>query len=106
MNSTFFYSIILGLSMSLSTFAQKRTINQDWEFQRLTKTIRNAEIKNQGTDWTSQYNVEHVSMAVNELRVPEDTLKAEFNILRTGKWANVSLPHTPFIEDMTVLHQW
>lgn len=106
MNSTFFYSIILGLSMSLSTFAQKRTINQDWEFQRLTKTIRNAEIKNQGTDWTSQYNVEHVSMAVNELRVPEDTLKAEFNILRTGKWANVSLPHTPFIEDLTVLHQW
>lgn len=107
MNKILFYSMILGLGiMNLSASAQKRTINRDWEFQRLTKTTQNAEIKNQGTDWSSQYNVEHVSAAISELRVPEDTLKTEFNLLRTGEWANVSLPHTPFVEDLTVLHQW
>lgn len=106
MNKVILCTMIMGLGISLSAFAQKRTINRDWEFQRLTERVQNAEIKNQGTDWNSQYNVEHVNAAVSELRVPEDTLKAEFNLLRNGEWANVSLPHTPFVEDLTVLHQW
>ena len=106
MNKVILCTMIMGLGISLSAFAQKRTINRDWEFQRLTERVQNAEIKNQGTDWNSQYNVEHVDAAVSELRVPEDTLKAEFNLLRNGEWANVSLPHTPFVEDLTVLHQW
>lgn len=106
MNKKVLYSVLVLLCIGGVAFAQKRLINQDWEFQRLTDSSQKGEIKNQGTDWSSQYNVEHVSVAANELRIPEDTLKAEFDVLKTGEWANISLPHSPFIEDLTVLHQW
>ena len=86
--------------------SQKRLINDNWMFQRLSKQVRMGEVKNQGTDWFAQYNVEHVSESANELRVPEDTLKVEFALLRQNEWTSISLPHTPFIEDLTVLHQW
>lgn len=100
------YSLALFACLGLTALAQKKTINQDWEFQRLKQIEQKGEIKNQGTDWSSQYNVEHVSAANEQLRIAEDTLKTEFHALGKGVWANVSLPHTPFVEDLTVLHQW
>lgn len=101
-----FTPLILMLCIAASISAQKRNINKDWNFLRLTETRHTADIKNQGTDWSSQYNVEHVSVAAGELRVPEDTLKAEFGILNQAKWEGVRLPHTPYVEPLTVLHQW
>lgn len=84
----------------------KRLVNDHWTFQRLSKQVEKGEIKNQGTGWFAQYNVEHVSGASNELEIPQDSLKAEFALLEQNEWTSVSLPHTPFIEDLTVLHQW
>ena len=101
-----FYGLVFFACIAAGVLAQKRNINDHWSFLRLTQTQQVNEIKNQGADWSSQYNVEHVSVTANELRIPEDTLKTEFNKLAKEEWANVSLPHTPFIEELTVLHQW
>lgn len=100
------YSIVFSICIATGILAQKRNINSNWTFLRLEQTQQGGEIKNQGSDWSSQYNVEHVSVATNELRVSEDTLKAEFYKLTKKEWANISLPHTPFMEELTVLHQW
>ncbi len=105
MNKRFYCSVFI-ICFCLTSIAQRKTINDNWEFQRLERTTEKVEIRNQGTDWSSQYNVEHTSGSNNELRIPEDTLKAEFEILKKGTWSAVSLPHTPFIEELTVLHQW
>ncbi|MDE6349175.1 MAG: hypothetical protein K2L60_11140 [Bacteroides sp.] len=105
MNKRIFHLLFL-LCLTAGTTAQKRNINDDWSFVRLTRTQQVGEIRNQGSDWSSQYNVEHVSMAANELRIPADTLKSEFSALTTKEWDNVRLPHTPFVEELTVLHQW
>lgn len=98
--------IVFIFMFSLTVFAQKRNINGGWTFQRLTQVQQAEEIKNQGTDWSSQYSVEHVSLAAAELRVSEDTLKREFGLLEKVDWESVDLPHSPFMEDLTVLHQW
>lgn len=94
------------LAVLLSATAQKRSLNPDWQFQRLNKTQRHAEIKNQGSDWSSQYHVEHVQVQNKELAVQPDTLKAEYSLLTGGTWETVSLPHTAFVENLVVLHQW
>lgn len=100
-------TIVLGLFLSVTLcFGQKKNINDSWEFQRLNTAQRQVEIKNQGTDWSSQYNVEHVSSKDNVLAVSPDTLKDEFAQLTSGTWQSVRLPHTPFIEPYVVLKQW
>lgn len=93
-------------STALNVAAQKRTIDTDWEFRRLTNATSTSAIKNQGTDWASQYNIEHIQSTQSVLTVPDDTLRAEFARLGQGEWEHVDLPHTPAIEPLTVLHQW
>ena len=63
------------LLLCLPIGAQKKNINAAWEFQRLNRTQRQVEIKNQGSDWSSQYNIEHVSQQSKGLTVPSDTLR-------------------------------
>lgn len=85
---------------------QKKSLNADWQFQRLNTEQQKTEIKNQGSDWSSQYNVEHVSQQGSDLTVAADTLKREFAQLSNGAWQTVGLPHTAFVEPLVVLHQW
>lgn len=80
-------------------------LNQDWLFQRLEKGQQTGEIRNQGSDWSSQYHVEH-TQTTGVLVVPMDTLRRELACLQQGSWEKVNLPHTPRLEEKVVLHQW
>lgn len=42
----------------------------------------------------------------SELAVPQNTLGAELRQLENKQWEQITLPHTPFVEPLTVLHQW
>lgn len=90
----------------LSLNAQTYQLDNGWEFQRLDKVQKQAAIKNQGSDWSSQFNIQHVKAENLLLAIHPDTLAREMKQLAKGEWEQVSLPHTPFIEPLTVLHQW
>lgn len=97
---------LLGISWgSLPLKAEVIPLNQNWLFQRLEGGQQTGEIRNQGSDWSSQYNVEHTRMT-GELAVPIDTLRREFACLRQANWEKINLPHSPKLEEKVVLHQW
>lgn len=96
----------LSLLFALPLGAHSIKINTDWEFQRLKKEQKQIEIKNQGSDWSSQFNIQHVEAQNQALAVHPDTLKQEFNQLSMGNWEKINLPNTPFVESLVVLHQW
>ena len=106
-NRLYFLLLLFAFSLGIPGLAQKRCISQDWNFCRISDETSKAEIKNQGSDWSSQYNVQHMDMNGNsELAVPQNTLGAELRQLENKQWEQITLPHTPFVEPLTVLHQW
>lgn len=102
--------ILLCLSFlfaaSFQTVAQTVPLNDGWEFQRLDVAQKETAVRNQGSDWSSQYNIQHLESPDCELGVPVDTLRAEQERLAAGQWTDVRLPHTPRMEPLTVLRQW
>lgn len=106
MNKKNIASFAFVLLFALPLGAQSIKINADWEFQRLKKEQQLTEIKNQGSDWSSQFNIQHVEAQNQALAVHPDTLELELNQLSMGKWEQVNLPHIPFVEPLVVLHQW
>ena len=86
--------------------AQVVSINDGWNFHRLDAAQQVTEIKNQGSDWSSQYNIQHVDTGDSDLSVSASTLQSEQEKLKSGRWESVRLPHTPNIEPLVVLHQW
>lgn len=99
--------MFLIAASSLALYGQVINLDQHWKFHRIDKSAEpKAKIENQGTDWSSQYNVTVVSQNP-DLTVPKDTLEVEFAMLSSAdQWQSVTLPHTAFVEEFTVLHQW
>lgn len=80
--------------------------NDDWSFQKIKGESVKKDIKNQGVEWSSQYNPEIVVSGGSNLTVAEEVLKSELSSLRQDLWEPVHLPHTPNVEELVVLHQW
>ncbi len=100
-----YLTLALCLTATLS-LAQTHLLRDGWDFVRLTDEQGQGTIKNQGTDWSSQYSVAHVSGADQTLAVDASQLRGELASLSQAAWQRVSLPHTPRLEPLTVLHQW
>ena len=84
---------------------QSESLNNGWNFQRISDEKIQHEIKNQGSDWEAQFNISHISQD-SELSLSESVVNDELSILKAKTWEAVTIPHTPFVEDLTVLHQW
>ncbi len=98
--------LCLCIAHTAVTKAQVTSLNTDWEFQRLDIIQKEKVTKNQGADWSSQYNIQHLDAQDHELSVSADTLRIEQEWLASGQWEKVCLPHTPRLEALTVLQQW
>lgn len=111
MNRLFFSGCILIMALfyygcKYKNLPGRFSFNSNWQFVKLDHITENkAEIINQGTGWGSQYDVTHVA-SNTWLNVTEDVLKNELRRLKSSHWEDVSIPHTPYIEDLTVLNQW
>jgi beta-galactosidase len=106
-NIIILYSLIFLVGCSdLHHHPERIGFNSGWQFIRLGEDVKlDTKHENQGSDWLSQYDVTHVSSGVN-LPVPKEVLKDEFSQLEKVNWEDVTLPHSPRIEDLTVVHQW
>ena len=100
-----FLSLLVGLC-ALHVSAQRLSLNTGWEFQRLDAVQPDATKRAQGSDWASQFHIEHVQTASHRLAVPADTLRREAGLLAQGAWSPATLPHTPSIEPLAVKRQW
>ena len=111
MNRLFFITCLLSiiiLNSGCETPFQPNKIlfNSEWQFALINEeNLSDHEINNQGTDWSSQYNVTYVSSNLG-LDISEEEIKTEFNQLDVTNWKSITLPHTPKIENLTVNNQW
>ena len=59
--------------------------NSNWQFTRLNEVnLNNAELKKQGAEWSSQYDVTQIS-SKSDLDISKEIIQAEFNQLKTAK---------------------
>jgi beta-galactosidase len=104
-----YLSVAIVFLVSCSTKSETPEVinfNKNWQFTRINENTANrAEVKNQGSGWSSQYDVTHTTSDA-QLAVSKQTLTKEFNQLNESEWEDVSIPHNPVVEDLTVKHQW
>ena len=98
--------LMAGFVCSCAALAQSVLLNDSWEFQRLRTSVPVGEVRNQGSDWNSQFNVEHVAKNNFTWLLPDKVVEEESGQLAAGSWEQVRLPHTPFVEPLVVQHQW
>ena len=91
-------------------FAQRTSLNEHWTFARLQPAETKVwQTHNQGSDWHSQFSVQHVgdASATSALALSDSLLRAEEQQLAAvGDWEYVTLPHTAMVEDYVIREPW
>lgn len=93
----------------LSAFAWRQSLNDGWLFQRVdNRTAATFEAGQQGSDWSSQFNVQYADAAAgSSLALTDSLVRAEQGRLAAvGAWEPVVLPHTAFVEPYVIVHPW
>lgn len=99
--------LLFGCPMSLGLHAQRKAINNDWEFVRLQDDTADYQPGNQGSDWASQFNIQNQAEGPSvPLPIPTNQLTAERNLLNGMRWEQIRLPHSAYIEPYTIIHPW
>ena len=98
------------MAHALTAQTTSRLINDGWRFTRLNdQTVATmVGTDHQGSDWQSQFSIQHVSTSsVNSrLALSDSLINAEASQLATKTWQQVNLPHTAYIEPLTIVHPW
>lgn len=90
-------------------YAQRTLINDGWEFTKLaTPDGKVREVHNQGSDWSSQFNVQHVEAKApaSALALTDSIVRRENALVGQVSWERVTLPHTARVEDYVIRKPW
>lgn len=101
------FSLFLLVALMATASAQKRLINDHWQFVRLSGDTAAWKAGKQGTSWQSQFSVEiRDGKLHSSLTLKDSLIAAEWKQLGNAQWQSVRLPHTAYMEPLTIVHPW
>ena len=97
--------LLVMIVTAMSAAAQKTLMDDGWQFVRLYGDTTFGRPPGQGSSWESQFSFETKSGQSHGTYALSDSLvRAEQKMLATAAWQDVTLPHTAYVEPLTIIH--
>jgi len=99
--------LLVMIVTAMSAAAQKTLMDDGWQFVRIYGDTTFGRPPGQGSSWESQFSFETKSGQSHGTYALSDSLvRAEQKMLATAAWQDVTLPHTAYVEPLTIIHPW